>query len=141
MYHVKIISVGKTKESWLNEALKEYEKRLSSHLKFSWVFTKDDASLESLLAKEPIFIALTLGAKEPTSEEFAKDLYFWLEKFGCKLTFVIGGAEGLSKEIENKAFTTLSLSKMTFTHQMARLLLVEQIYRSHEITRGSNYHK
>lgn len=141
MYRVKIFSIGKTKESWLIEAVEEYEKRLTSHLEIEWILAKDTKQLQALLDKENSFIALTPTAKQFTSEEFAEQIYFWLEKFGSRLSFVIGGAEGLSKELLNKASDSISFSKLTFTHQMTRLLLVEQIYRASEIQKGSHYHK
>ena len=60
---------------------------------------------------------------------------------GARLSFVIGGAEGLSKEVSEKALAKISLSKLTFTHQLTRLILIEQIYRAYEIDKGSQYHK
>jgi 23S rRNA (pseudouridine1915-N3)-methyltransferase len=76
-----------------------------------------------------------------TSEVFADDMYRWLEEGGSRLTFVIGGAEGLPMEVRNGKRDLLSLGMMTFTHQFARILLVEQVYRASEIKKGSNYHK
>jgi 23S rRNA (pseudouridine1915-N3)-methyltransferase len=141
MYRIKIFSVGKTKEPWLLEALGEYEKRLKSQMEIEWVLSKDSKGLQALLDKEDSFIALTLGAKEPNSEQFAEKAYFWLEKFGSRLSFVIGGSEGLSEKVLTKSFARLSFSKLTFTHQMTRLILLEQLYRAAEIMKGSGYHK
>lgn len=141
MYRIKIFSVSKTKESWLQEALEEYEKRLRPIMPIEWILAKNNEQLKLLLEKENHFIALTLSAKEPTSELFAKDLYLWLEHFGSRLNFLIGGAEGIPQDILDKAYLTFSLSKLTFTHQMARLLLIEQIYRATEIHKKSGYHK
>ena len=76
-----------------------------------------------------------------TSVEFAARLYEALEAGGSRLTFYIGGAEGLPPSLKADPKRLISLSKMTFTHQMARLLLVEQVYRATEIRRGSAYHK
>lgn len=141
MYRIKIFSIGKTKESWLNDAVSEYEKRLKTIMPIEWIFAKNNDGLKSLLDKESHFIALVPSAKEVTSELFKEKLYALLEQFGSRLNFVIGGAEGIPKEIEEKAFLTLSLSKLTFTHQIARLILIEQIYRATEIEKGSEYHK
>ncbi len=141
MYRIKIFSVGKTKEPWLLEALGEYEKRLKSQMEIEWILVKDSKALESLLDKEQSFIALTLGARAPNSEQFAERVYFWLEKFGSRLSFVIGGSEGLSDKVLQKAFAPLSFSNLTFTHQMTRLILLEQLYRATEIAKGSGYHK
>ena len=141
MYRIKIFSIGKTKESWLLDALEEYEKRLKSIIDIEWIFAKNYEQLKTYLNKEESFIALTPEAKQFSSEQFSHQIYSWLERFGSRLSFVIGGAEGLEEDILKKAFDTLSFSKMTFTHQMTRLVLVEQIYRATEIHKGSGYHK
>jgi 23S rRNA (pseudouridine1915-N3)-methyltransferase len=141
MYKIKIFSIGKTKESWLIDAISEYEKRLKAIMPIEWIFAKNNDQLKTFLEKENAFIALVPAAKELCSERFAKELYLNLERFGSRLNFVIGGAEGIPQDIEEKAFSCLSLSKLTFTHQIARLILVEQIYRATEIEKGSEYHK
>lgn len=140
MYKITIFSVGKTKESWLNEAMAEYEKRLTGLIDINWVLVKKSELLSSLLEGVP-FVALTPEVKQFSSEEFSQQLYIWLERQGSRLTFLIGGAEGIAPDLLAKAFASLSFSKMTFTHQMIRLLLVEQIYRATEIKKGSQYHK
>jgi len=140
MYKITIYSVGKNKESWLSEALDEYEMRLRPFLEIDWVFVKKEEQLESLLEKTP-FVALVIESKQLSSEEFSSQLHKWLEDGGARLSFLIGGAEGIPKELEKKAFARISFSKMTFTHQMVRLLLIEQIYRAIEIRKGSLYHK
>lgn len=106
-----------------------------------WIFAKNNEQLEQLVEKEPSFIALTPTGKEMTSEVLSHNLYQWLEKCGSRLSFVIGGAEGLPPFFANNAYQCLSLSKLTFTHQIARLILLEQIYRATEIHKGSEYHK
>ncbi len=141
MYRIKIFSIGKTKESWLLEACAEYEKRLKSIITLEWIFAKNNEQLKSFLSKEETYIALTPEAKQLSSELFSLQVYSWLEDFGSRLSFVIGGAEGLEEELIKKAFDTISFSKMTFTHQMTRLVLIEQIYRATEIHKGSGYHK
>ncbi|MBM3197640.1 MAG: 23S rRNA (pseudouridine(1915)-N(3))-methyltransferase RlmH [Chlamydiae bacterium] len=141
MYRIKIYSLGKTKEHWLQEALTEYEKRLSPSLEISWMLAKTEKQLQELCAKEQSLIALTPKAQQLTSEDFSSSLYQWLEDHGCRLAFLIGGAEGIPQETLQKAYKTLSFSSMTFTHQIARLLLLEQLYRASEIHRGSCYHK
>lgn len=140
MLKVKILSIGKTKESWLEEALDEYLKRLSPILQIEFVFVKSDEQLETQCLKEKNLIGLDPRGKTVTSEEFASLFMKSLEKEGSKLTFVIGGPEGLSPKLKEK-MSLISLSKMTFTHQISRLILVEQIYRAMEIHKGSQYHK
>lgn len=141
MYKIKIFSIGKTKEPWLLEALSEYEKRLSPHMVIEWVLAKDNDQLTAFLGKESPPIVLSVDAKQLTSEEFSKTIFSTLEKLGSRLSFVIGGAEGIPPQILTKALTTISFSKLTFTHQMIRLILLEQLYRASEIQKGSGYHK
>jgi 23S rRNA (pseudouridine1915-N3)-methyltransferase len=141
MYKVKIYSVGKTKETWLQEALSLYEERLKTRLSIEWVLCKTDAKLEEILSKETSFVCLTPEGKQYTSPDFSSALIRWLTESGSKLTFVIGGPEGISLALKRRAKALLSLSPMTFTHQVARLILVEQLYRSLEIDKGSGYHK
>lgn len=141
MVRIKIFSIGKTKENWLIDALSEYEKRLRPIMPIEWIFAKNNEQLQLLVEKEPSFIAMDPTGKEMTSEALAKNLYLWLERLGSRLSFVIGGAEGLPPFFSKNAFQTLSLSKLTFTHQIARLILLEQIYRATEIHKGSEYHK
>lgn len=141
MIRIKIFSVGKNKESWLSEALEEYETRLKPILEIQWILVKTSEALQEILVKETSFIVLTPDVKPVTSEQFSEQLYQWIEKMGSRLSFVIGGAEGLADEIIKKSYAAISLSKLTFTHQIVRLLLIEQIYRATEIRKGSGYHK
>lgn len=141
MYRIKIFSIGKTKEPWLLEALAEYEKRLRSIMPIEWIFAKNNEQLRLFLEKEPPFIVLTPKGQEFPSEAFSDYLSVQLENCGSRLSFVIGGAEGIPSDIEEKAIGNLSLSKLTFTHQIARLILIEQLYRFTEIQKGSGYHK
>jgi 23S rRNA (pseudouridine1915-N3)-methyltransferase len=141
MYKIKVISVGKTKEAWLKDAIEEYVQRLKGIATIEWILTKTTEHLNENLKKESSFICLDLGGKALTSEEFSTFLIDELFKHGSRLTFVIGGAEGIPKEITAKAAGLLSFSRLTFTHQIVRLLLIEQIYRGFEIEKGSGYHK
>ena len=140
MIRIKLLSVGKTKETWLNDALDEYLKRLTPVAAIEFAWAKNDAQLVSLIEQEPAVICLDAQGTMMTSEEFAGFLQKQLEMHGSRLTLVIGGSEGLPKEIKAR-YPLISLSRMTFTHQMTRLVLVEQIYRAFEILRGSKYHK
>jgi 23S rRNA (pseudouridine1915-N3)-methyltransferase len=140
MLKLKILSVGKTKEKWLEEAFQEYKKRLQPYLQIEICWAKDSEQLSEWCEKEPRLIALDPQGMLQTSEEFSAYLYHQWEKFGARLAIVIGGAEGLPKEIKN-SYPLISLSKLTFTHQLTRLVLIEQVYRAIEINRGSPYHK
>lgn len=136
MFKVKVLTIGRCKEEWLAEALSEYEKRLKGKLSIEWHLAKDDAQLIAW-ASEETFIALDPKGELLTSEAWSKKM----SQLGLRLVFVIGGAEGLPAEIVKKALFKWSLSPLTFTHQITRLILIEQIYRAMEIERGSRYHK
>ena len=140
MAKVKIISVGKTKEAWLEMAIDEYRKRLSRDLQIEFLFAKDDGALLRLVEKEKQLFCLDVKGKVLDSEEFSRLLMRELEEGGAKVAIVIGGAEGLPAEMAKK-HRLVSLSRMTFTHQCTRLILVEQIYRAVQITKGTKYHK
>ncbi len=141
MYKLKIFSISKTKEPWLKDAIEEYSRRLQPILSIEWHLLKTDAQLSQLLSKEPSYVALDPTGKTFTSEDFSSWLVSTLFAESSRLSFVIGGAEGLPPEILNNALAKISLSKLTFTHQIARLILIEQIYRAFEIDKGSQYHK
>jgi 23S rRNA (pseudouridine1915-N3)-methyltransferase len=140
MYKIKILSIGKTKERWLEQGMLEYIKRLKPTAKIEYHWTKDEDQLMSLAEKEPFLICLDPQGKTLTSEEFSGFLLEALESGGSRLTFLIGGAEGIPASIKKSA-TLVSLSKLTFTHQLSRLILLEQLYRGFEIAKGSSYHK
>lgn len=141
MFKIKIATIGKTKEAWLKEALEEYSQRLTAAMSIEWIYAKNDAQLIDLLKKETSFLCLDPKGKAYSSEEFSTFLFDQFIKQGARLTFVIGGAEGIPQEIVNRCSFQLSFSRLTFTHQMVRLLLLEQIYRAIEIDKGSGYHK
>lgn len=141
MFKIKVITIGKTKESWLQDALEEYHKRLKSIIQIEWILLKNEDLLPAAVQKEPSFIALDPKGKLVDSVALSHLLFQTLEKEGSRLAIVIGGAEGISSEIKQNALFTLSLSPLTFTHQLTRLILLEQIYRAYEIKKGSSYHK
>lgn len=140
MIKIKILSVGKTKDSWLEEALGDYFKRLRGQIDFDCIWVKSDEQLVQLAQKESSLICLDPSGKEMNSPEFAAFFEKEVEKEGARLTFVIGGAEGLPKNLR-EYHPLVSLSHLTFTHQIARLILVEQIYRAFTLLKGVPYHK
>jgi 23S rRNA (pseudouridine1915-N3)-methyltransferase len=140
MYKIKILTVGKTKEMWLEEGIKEYIKRLTSQAEIDLMLAKNDLQLTTWIEKESHVICLDAHGKLMDSQSFSNLLLTELEKGGARLTFVIGGAEGIPEALKRQ-YPLVSLSLMTFTHQLARLILVEQIYRAFEIAKGSKYHK
>lgn len=141
MIIVKIATVGKTKESWLKEAIHEYEKRLSHDLKIEWILTKDQNSLEELVSKESNWIYLDVSGNQLSTPQLAQKWEIWKREFNSRISFTIAGDLGWSKQSLTTAHTSLSLSLLTFTHQMCRLVLIEQIYRCEQIAKGSSYHK
>lgn len=159
---VNIRIVGrKSSEPWLEEGVEMYEKRLRpSNVEVDTTWHKDNAALmkgiDNDKSKNHKVVLLDPTGKQPTSEKFAEQVYRWLDEGGSRLSFVIGGAEGLPPELKyparygngnskknnnSDAPMLISLSVLTFTHQFARLLLIEQIYRATEIQKGSGYHK
>ncbi len=141
MFKLCLITIGKTKESWLQAAVEEYTKRLKAAIEITWRLAKDEKQLEEWTLQESNFVALDPKGKLFTSEEWSSFVFKEWEKQGSRLTIVIGGADGLSPAMRKKASSLLSLSPLTFTHQLTRIILLEQIYRALEIRRGSPYHK
>jgi 23S rRNA (pseudouridine1915-N3)-methyltransferase len=141
MLKIKILTIGKNKDAWLKEALAEYEKRLKPFYALEWILAKNDVQLEEFSAREGKYIALDPQGKLMTSEKFAQWFARAAIEHNSRLAFVIGGPEGLTATLKAKAGFFWSLSPLTFTHQATRLILLEQIYRAHEINRGSSYHK
>jgi len=140
MPRIKIYSIGKNKEKWLQEALNDYIKRLRSHAAVTFHFVKDNAQLLDRLLKERLFVCLDEGGRQFDSVAFSRFVMDKFEASGADLSFVIGGAEGLPAQLKNRN-DCISLSPMTLTHQCVRLVLLEQIYRAFEIAKGSPYHK
>lgn len=144
---IVLLTVGRLKEKYLADAVAEYIKRLRP---FSTVEIKEipeqrtiEEECDKILAalpKESWVCVLDVGGTELTSEEFAARLEGLMVEGRSQWTFVIGGAFGISERLRAAADFRLSLSRMTFTHQMARVILVEQIYRAFKIIRGEKYH-
>lgn len=144
-YNTNIYVVGKklNKDDWISLGCEEYEKRLTPIMDITTHYLKSDEELlkkiDGLSAKGKIF-ALDERGSMYDSQTFTDVLYKGYEEGGSTVHFIVGGFAGLPNEIR-KRFPLISLSKMTWTHQMARLLLIEQIYRATEIKKGSSYHK
>lgn len=137
MIKVKIYTIGRCKETWLNAALSEYEKRLHGRMQIEWHLAKDDVELTKWTLAEDLLIALDPQGTLLSSEALSQKLM----RSGARLAFVIGGANGLTPAMKTHAKWLWSLSPLTFTHQMTRLILLEQLYRASEIDRNGPYHK
>lgn len=141
MYKLKIFSIGKNKTDWITAGIEEYSRRLKPILSIEWILSKNDQQLELLLEKEQRYICLDPQGLEFTSEKFSEKLHGLLAAHDSRLSFVIGGAEGISKKVKLKSLLNLSFSKLTYPHQLVRIILLEQIYRAIEIEKKSPYHK
>lgn len=158
--NISIITVGKLKEKYLKQGIDEYLKRLSAYAKIEIIEVPDEKAPEELSETEMLqvkqkegerilskihpdahVIALAIEGKMKTSEELADGLDKLATYGKSKIAFVIGGSLGLSSEVLQRANEKLSFSKMTFPHQLMRLILVEQVYRAFRILRGEPYHK
>lgn len=141
MFVVKIITSGKIKESYLIEAIQEYEKRLKPHAKIQWITAKTDKEFLDLVSKEPSYISLALTGKLLDSPTLSNTLFQYFEKENSRLTFVIGGFEGIPNQLVEKSLFSISLSPLTFTSQMTRLIFIEQLYRAFQIHLNTKYHR
>lgn len=144
---ITLVTIGKLKEKFLVDGVEEYLKRIKNFAKvdvkeISECRTVDEEG-KKLLAQVPrdsFLIVLDVVGVEMSSEKLAEKISSLTLRGISDITFLIGGAFGLSEEVRQAADLRLSLSKMTFTHQMARLIIVEQIYRTFKINRGEPYH-
>ncbi len=157
---ITIAAVGKLKEKYLKDAISEYTKRISRFADVEIVEVEDEHAPESLstaqeaqvkqkeaerllkrVKENSYIILLDLAGEQADSETFSSKLESVMLSGNSHITFIIGGSLGLDKSLINAASYRLCLSKMTFPHQLARLILLEQIYRAFKIMNGETYHK
>ena len=157
---IKLITVGKIKEKYLKDAIAEYSKRLSRYCKLDIIEVTDEKTpdhasesvedairskeaerIQKYIKEDAYIITLEIGGKQLASEELAEKI----DKLGIQgvshIIFIIGGSIGLGREVLSRSDYALSFSKMTFPHQLMRVILLEQIYRSYRIINGEPYHK
>ena len=149
---IRIICVGKIKEKYLEDAIKEYEKRISKYTKLEIIEVKDenfDESKTLLKEKESIMkyisdkdyiVTMEIDGNQLDSVSFANKLDS-IQSTNSNITFIIGGSYGLHPDIKELSNFKLSFSKMTFPHQLFRVILIEQIYRAFKINNNETYHK
>jgi len=153
---IKLLVIGKTNKSYLIEGEKDYEKRLSHYCKFSELiisdiknkgkFTKNELKTKegklilSNLNDEDVDILLYENGKHYSSIEFSNFISNKIMIRSKSLVFIVGGAFGFSEEVYTRADSKMSLSKMTFSHQMVRMIFKEQLYRAFTIIKGEKYH-
>ncbi len=157
---ITVIGVGRLKEKYWQAAIDEYSKRLSKYVKLDIIEVPDEKAPENLSAAEEeivkknegerilknirdgaYVIALAINGKMLSSEELSEFLNERMVRGAGHIVFVIGGSLGLSKEVLDRADYKLSFSKMTFPHQMMRVILLEQFYRAVKIMKNEPYHK
>lgn len=155
MIRITLVAVGRLKEAHWRDAAGEYLKRLRPYATVDVVevpdrdVTRDEAralaeeaaDVMRVLPQGAHVIALDIGGRRPSSEEFADDLSAHMVEGRSHLAFVLGGAAGLAPEVLSLANARLSLGPMTLPHQLARVVLLEQIYRAFRIVRGEPYHR
>lgn len=155
--NIKIIAVGKIKENYEKDAINEYLKRLSSYFKLTICEIPAERIIDESLAEKykeieadkilaaikpnSFIITLEILGKMLSSEDFAVKIKELTNSGISEIVFIIGGANGLHKKISDISNFKLSFSKMTFTHQMIRTILIEQIYRAAKINNNENYHR
>lgn len=158
--NITLVTVGKIKEKYLKEAIDEYTKRLSRYCKVEIIELPDEKTPDNASEKEEIqikeregrnilskikdnayVVAMDLKGKHVTSEEFAQFIDTLGVEGNSNLVFIIGGSLGLSQDVIKRANYKICFSKMTFPHQLFRVMLLEQIYRGYRIIKGEPYHK
>ena len=150
---IKLLVIGKTTPEFLVEGIKEYEKRLVHYIGFSMEILPDvkkvaadrlkDLEAEAFLKKitgRDFVVLLDENGKLFSSEGFATQLEKWMNSQQTQIVFIIGGAFGFGKALYERANMQISLSQMTFSHQMVRMIFVEQLYRAFTILKKEPYH-
>lgn len=160
MISVTFICVGKMREHFYADAFSEYEKRLRSYCRFTIsepqecklpdepspreiesALDKEAGEIIKLIPADAFVVAMCVEGKQIPSEEMAKLISKRENSGKPKLCFIIGGSFGLAERVKQRADLRLSMSKMTFPHHLARVMLIEQLYRGFKINEGSKYHK
>ncbi|MFC5465761.1 23S rRNA (pseudouridine(1915)-N(3))-methyltransferase RlmH [Lederbergia graminis] len=158
--NITIVSVGKLKEKYLKQGIQEYLKRLSAYAKVQIVEVPDEKAPENMseaemvevkrkegvrilsnIGQDTYVITLEINGKMFSSEQLAAKMDELATYGKSKIAFIIGGSLGISEEVQKRSDLALSFSKMTFPHQLMRLILLEQVYRGFRINRGEPYHK
>ena len=148
---VAVLCAGRLREKYWQDAAAEYQKRLGRYTKLEIIevpdqpegpqaMKKEGEAMQARLRPDDCVVALCIDAKQMDSPQLAA-FFREREARGGRTVFIIGGSLGLHEDVIRRADRTLSMSAMTFPHQLARVMLLEQIYRAHKITAGERYHK
>lgn len=153
---ISIVAVGKIKEKSLSQLIEEYKKRIGAYSKIEIIEVSDEPNdrlsdekvkeiegqrIIKQLKKDSYMILLSLKGKQMDSIKFSREIEKINTYNSSHITFVIGGSVGVSEQVEQRADLLLKLSEMTFPHNIARLLILEQIYRAYKILNNETYHK
>ena len=153
---ISIVAVGKIKEKSLSQLIEEYKKRIGAYSKIEIIEVSDEPNdrlsdekvkeiegqrIIKQLKKDSYVILLSLKGKQMESIKFSREIEKIHTYNSSHITFVIGGSVGVSEQVEQRADLLLKLSEMTFPHNIARLLILEQIYRAYKILNNETYHK
>ena len=149
MLGIHVICVGKLKEKFYTDASAEYAKRLGGYCKFQLTELPEErlpdnpsqAQIDAALRKGAAVTAMCVEGKGLSSEDLSRRVTDWAGQGRSQLCFVIGSSYGLHPAVKDRADLRLSMSKMTFPHHLARVMLLEQLYRAFKIAEGSSYHK
>lgn len=160
MLNINIICIGKLKEKYLRDASAEYSKRLTAFCKLNIIeldeyslpdnpsdaqikqgLEKEGKAILDKIQKDAFVYAMCIEGKQRSSPALSKEIQDIALNGNSNITFIIGGSFGLSGEVKKRANMKLSMSEMTFPHQLARIMLLEQIYRAFQISSGGKYHK
>ena len=153
MFKIRIISVGNNPDKNLKELIDSYSKKLSNQFEVDWINVKAEKKFDSTSQKKEyeakkitafiensFVVAMDEGGQVYNSKEFTNKMTGWIQNYQS-LTFIIGGADGIHQTLINKADFILSLSRMTFPHQLVKLFLSEQLYRCSAILNNHPYHR
>lgn len=150
---IKLICVGKVKEKFFEDAVKEYVKRLSRYTKLevievddvkgdnsTIIMEKESELINKHIGLKDYVITLEIDAKQFSSEEFSKKIEN-IQMENSNITFIIGGSYGIAESIKKRSNQSLSFSKLTFPHPLFRIIFLEQLYRAYKIMHNETYHK
>lgn len=156
MIKIKIVVIEKTKAPFLVEGEKHYLKRLKRYMPVEWSVIKpvkmrkrspheileiEKKAIEKMISNHKYIVSLDVNGKEFTSEQLAAWLNNLINTYNGWVCFILGGPFGISQEIIKRSHLTLSLSRLTLTHEMSRLIFLEQLYRAFSMIKGEPYHK
>ena len=160
MQKITVLCVGKLKEAFYEQAVREYEKRLSRYCRLELLelseqrlgdepseaeirqaLKKEAALIEQKLPKGGALIAMCIEGQEMSSVALSEKMQHFAARGASQLAFLIGSSFGLDADLKKKADLRLSMSPMTFPHHLARVMLLEQVYRAYQIEAGTKYHK